>query len=567
MKIKTLFRYEGKPKDIGPLYGEKDVDNDIFVIISPIKDKWNNFGFRIRCDFEILKPIRFKAVIYFAIKSNDKLLKDSETTTKFIDFNKFLEISTHKHEFDEVLNKGGYDYFSMFTEMQDYADLVRLFGVDDAKKILSHHNDLIYLKVELSSSSQFLKYTNSEIYKKAFMRNHESFYMFHNADQVLNNSDLIPRSNISEKLHLNYKLFGRKSQNKLSLEFDSCSILPKRINVLIGKNGLGKSRALYTVADSLISGKRYLLTHNNTDPVFNNLLAIGTPGETESSFPKTINDSKIRYRRVIMGRYSQSKPSYRLGDLISQLLRSDGHIGEIRRRDLFFETIKSIGINDPVIVKLNKNSKVNGFAVIDFGIDKYLRIDKKLLNLNEERLLLALSEISNQPKFRTLTDNKAIPLSSGQSAFIKFAIQASLFIEEGSLVLLDEPETHLHPNYISLFISLLDRILKETKSIAIIATHSAYIVREVPRTQVQVFREDKNGNIAISNPRLKTFGSEIDSISFFIFEDHIHNRLVAQIEKIIPKNKEERRDFFEELKDELSPEMLMYLNRKIKLFD
>ncbi|MHC5791870.1 AAA family ATPase, partial [Streptococcus pyogenes] len=76
------------------------------------------------------------------------------------------------------------------------------------------------------------------------------------------------------------------------------------------------------------------------------------------------------------------------------------------------------------------------------------------------------------------------PLSSGQLSFFKFALLACLHIENGSFVLLDEPETHLHPSMISDFITLLDNILERTGSYALIATHSTYFVREVAREQV-----------------------------------------------------------------------------------
>lgn len=59
-----------------------------------------------------------------------------------------------------------------------------------------------------------------------------------------------------------------------------------------------------------------------------------------------------------------------------------------------------------------------------------------------------------------ILNGKTYPLSSGQLAFFRFALNATLFVENGTLVLLDEPETHLHPNLVADFIQLLDRILE-----------------------------------------------------------------------------------------------------------
>lgn len=557
MKIKTF--YKESFDSIDSVISD-EIDADIILKINPRNDKWNDFTYKIRCDFKIIKPVQFRAVLYMAFKPNKELLEAFNLELDYIDFNKLLEITTLYDKSTKYFQKESFEVFSMFTEMQNYDDLIRTIGIESANAILEHHNDLLYLKNEKGTSRKFKEYINSKIFKKAFMRSYEAFYAFHNSDQILNGLNLNPHSNISENLKLEYKLISKKKHNSFNLNFDSASILPKRINVLIGKNGLGKSRALYSTAISLIDDKRYLLTKHNERPLFNNLLAIGTPGETSSSFPPEKKKSKIRYRRIIMGRQSQGKASYSLGHMISQLIRSEDYIGAVSRWKFFLEVVYSLKLNDPLIVKLVPDSKADGFSIIDFGIQKYVILEE-LRSVNEERQLLILSDISNQPNFKTLTHKKPVPLSSGQSAFIKFAIQASLFIEQGSLVLLDEPETHLHPNYISKFMFLLNNILRETKSVAIIATHSAYIVREVPRSQVQVFKEDENGNILIDNPRLKTFGSEIDSISYFVFEDQIHNRLVKQIIDQIPKNKNDQKLFIKEIEDELSTELLMFLKR------
>jgi ABC-type sulfate/molybdate transport systems ATPase subunit len=102
-------------------------------------------------------------------------------------------------------------------------------------------------------------------------------------------------------------------------------------------------------------------------------------------------------------------------------------------------------------------------------------------------------------------------------------------IERGSLLLLDEPETHLHPNLISDMMDTLSGLLDATGSIAIIATHSAYIVREVTRAGVKVMTLE-DGVLSVDTPRMQTFGASIDTISQFVFSDtnmlHRHQELL-----------------------------------------
>ncbi len=85
----------------------------------------------------------------------------------------------------------------------------------------------------------------------------------------------------------------------------------------------------------------------------------------------------------------------------------------------------------------------------------------------------------------------------------------------------ERAETHLHPKYISNLIEVLYSLLKATKSIAIIATHSAYVVREVSRDNVKVMNVE-DGLLSFDTPRMQTFGASIDTISQFAFGDTRH---------------------------------------------
>jgi len=152
-------------------------------------------------------------------------------------------------------------------------------------------------------------------------------------------------------------------------------------------------------------------------------------------------------------------------------------------------------------------------------------------------------------------------LSSGQLTFFRFALLCCLYIENGSFVLLDEPETHMHPNMIATFIGLLDQFLKLTVSQALIATHSAYIVREVPTEQVLVLSVEED-EVQTNRPRLPTFGATVDSISQFVFNEDTETRLT---EKLYNRLKGENfADYEYELSNELSLSALMRLKRMME---
>jgi predicted ATP-binding protein involved in virulence len=78
--------------------------------------------------------------------------------------------------------------------------------------------------------------------------------------------------------------------------------------------------------------------------------------------------------------------------------------------------------------------------------------------------------------------------------------------------------------------TLLQELLEATRSAAIIATHSAYVVREVPRQRVRVLNL-VGREITIETPRLQTFGASVDQISDFVFGDTSrHHRFQHRLE-------------------------------------
>ncbi len=94
-------------------------------------------------------------------------------------------------------------------------------------------------------------------------------------------------------------------------------------------------------------------------------------------------------------------------------------------------------------------------------------------------------------------------------------------IKDSSLLLIDEPELYLHPELEVGLISMLNFILKETDSFAIIATHSSIITREIKRDYVNIFKNNK----IIKPEYIKTFGESLDKITVSVFDDYNTEKL------------------------------------------
>jgi predicted ATPase len=107
-------------------------------------------------------------------------------------------------------------------------------------------------------------------------------------------------------------------------------------------------------------------------------------------------------------------------------------------------------------------------------------------------------------------------LSSGHKLVLLTVTRLVETVSEKSLVLLDEPEAHLHPPLLSAFVRALSDLLVNRNGIAIMATHSPVVLQEVPRSCV--WKIDRVGDTArVSRPTIETFGENVGTLTNEIF--------------------------------------------------
>lgn len=446
-------------------------------------------------------------------------------------------------------------FFTMLPSMDAYRKLVTKLGPDIAQNFLNTVNDVVYHKEQNSQWHE--RAISSNAFALGFMRNSEPFFAYKNAGAVLNGIDEEDFHGISQKLNLELKLDNFENKHIINLNYETTSCLPKRINVFIGKNGLGKSQALNAFCRAALqyTDKNISLTDKVTSkrPMINRLLAIMTPGETRNTFPSERRKTqKLYYRKLSLTRTSRTDNPQSINDLLVQLARSEDDIGELTRWNLFISAIGKVLPIDETMILLKDGTHVS---------------IKKIISWNgEQRTLTLWSNLDKNSDPQINCDGKLFPLSSGQLTFLKFSLLFCLYIENGSFVLLDEPETHMHPNMISDFVSLLDTLLERTGSLALIATHSVFFVREIPQEQVHVFKSIGN-IISIENPRLTTFGSPIDSISRFVFDDDAESSLTEKLYNKICTRKLNFESVVEQYSSDISIAALMHIRRLMEVKD
>lgn len=126
-----------------------------------------------------------------------------------------------------------------------------------------------------------------------------------------------------------------------------------------------------------------------------------------------------------------------------------------------------------------------------------------LLQLGDEDAIRQAREIASR-------------MSSGHSIVLLTITKLVDVVEEKTLVLMDEPESHLHPPLLSAFVRALSELLHDRNGVAIIATHSPVLLQEVPKSCVwKLTRIRAEGRS--DRPERETFGENVGVLTREVF--------------------------------------------------
>ena len=107
-------------------------------------------------------------------------------------------------------------------------------------------------------------------------------------------------------------------------------------------------------------------------------------------------------------------------------------------------------------------------------------------------------------------------LSSGHAIVLLTMTRLVELVDERTLVILDEPEGHLHPPLLAAFVRSVADLLVKRNGVGLIATHSPVVLQEVPRSCVWKLR--RAGAVAIAErPLIETFGENVGVLTREVF--------------------------------------------------
>lgn len=307
---------------------------------------------------------------------------------------------------------------------------------------------------------------------------------------------------------------------RLGFNVDPDSVIPSNIHVIIGRNGVGKSRLLHSLVRTVFTdpadvenvGHLMDLTEGGGGKSFTGVVYVSFSAfdHREPLNTEKTDLSEIGYKRVGLANSSEEKPSF--GQALEEVLCKSfaDSITEIisqGRLKIWFESLAKLD-SDP------------GFA--DLDIRQVLAIEAFL---NPEKFLdSADPALKPPPRLRQelfkATSRFFRELSSGHKAVLLALTRLIECVNEKTLVLIDEPEGHLHPPLLSAFIRVLSDLMTARNGIAIIATHSPVILQEVPKSCV--WQLERYGTILKARqPKQETFGENVGILTSRVFKHEV----------------------------------------------
>lgn len=354
----------------------------------------------------------------------------------------------------------------------------------------------------------------------------------------------------------------------IAFNFDNERSLGKtNINMLIGKNGTGKSFILCHLAD-IITGA---VESNQSWPFFHKVIvAAFSPFESFKTKSQLYEEpslaskqSNIPERRRLLvnhyayigfkdvnGKFSLEWPKECSANSLVKILNYDSENywwkGNWRFATLFNTLRQSIDFDAMAL------TTVDGELIV-FSADE----TSNRLDYSQE--INSTFEFKKGIKF--LKNGVPVSLSSGQIIYSYLLPSLVAEIDKESLIILDEPELYLHPTMEIGLINMLKFLLEETKSNAIIASHSSILAREVERAGIVILRREGDRTI-VSKPGFQTFGQSIEVIMGEAFDDYLVSKpYEASLEKVA-ENSASIQDALSKIGPNIGDEALAYLAAK-----
>lgn len=275
---------------------------------------------------------------------------------------------------------------------------------------------------------------------------------------------------------------------KLQFSVSPLSTPLSNVHVLIGRNGVGKTRCMQSLASAILRsappedvGQVVNIGSNKNEWAFAGLVYVSFSAFDDYVLPSPAN-SIISSNQIGLHSPSASNEPLTLPQRLTQDFQRSFNICRRGPRADRWRTVVDALSSDPLFREADVAS---------------------LLDVTED-----------DPKNEI--ENFFTRLSSGHKIVLLTITRLVEVVDEATVILLDEPEVHLHPPLLSAFVRGLADLLTQRNGVAIIATHSPVILQEVPSSCVwKLYRSGVL--VSATRPTENTFGENVGTLTREVF--------------------------------------------------
>lgn len=367
-----------------------------------------------------------------------------------------------------------------------------------AQRLLTKAHDIAVLNAYHPNSRSLARARAFATFRSILLKGDEELFAFVSIRSILN----LPASRSQLKNAASIEADVRVAAGlelPVSLNFGEALHSLNPINVVIGSNGQGKTRLLLGFAEA--AANRMLSMRDDSGVEF-------SPPDVLKMVAFTYEPShwvQLRKRGIEVESMGIDTASWRrVTWLIHQIASTEDGQDNLRQIELILgQFLPTDELFLPLIAR-----EVDGVERISF---------RKFIERLSSNLLAGV-DLAKAPIMKAPTKG-TYSLSSGEKSLLSFCLSTFLHTRGGALVLIDEPENHLHPAFISLLVKTLVSTLVATESRAVVVTHSPFVVREVDRSSVLILKRNMEDLPELYRPSLQTLGGDISMIVDHVFQD------------------------------------------------
>jgi predicted ATPase len=515
----------------------------ITVLLSPSRNRFDDFGIKAMVEVHIFSDgeviaIPAKMLIrqrgFDNVESNvsrllqqqlERLPREPESSiTKEVE----LSIALENHEFLTAL-----------ADRDAYRMVINALGEAAARRVLESLHDVGMLIALGSDLDDFRNLSRVAAFGQSLLRLDETFIAVWDLNSLFVRSKASTEPDSEKVLTIESPILEKNG--KIELTFAKGVFGRNRLNVFIGENGVGKTRLLRELADA--EGFQDANSVSN----FSSVLFIQSPLDEWRSHPaerstrvplimphpSSTGAASFTSKLVRLAR-SSSSSSRKIDEFRSDLPAADDF-------DLLQRAVEPFLKFDELYLALQEEAQGMTIATVEIGGKLYGSLNKYRLEADESRAEF-FGRIDYERPAVFIKNKKIKTLSSGERALFGLAVTLIHDIPRSGLVLLDEPELALHPAMIATLIKLLCLILSARQAYCVIATHSLYVIREVPKEGVHVLKKRFYGVVDYA-PMPETLGAGLTELSSVVFDDwKIDEYFKSKIQQVLSSFGSERQD-------------------------